>query len=327
MEAAFRGAILQDWRIKVHRELLPVEVVIPTRNRAAVLRRTLESLAEQPVQPARVVVVDASDDEATHSLCVSESIPGLDSDVAWCAAEVVGAASQRNQGVRQCTQPVIGFFDDDILLAADCFVRLWRALHCNLHPGGVNAMITNQHYHPLGFVSHALFRFMAGQTEPSYAGRVLGPAVNILPEDRDDLPEVVPVEWLNTTCTLYRREALPNPPFPEHFTGYSLMEDVALSLTVGKHWKLANARTARIHHDSQPGTHKSDPKTVAKMQLLNRHYVMTQIMGRNRVADYLKLIVYELFTLLSSQQSPAGRAVLGPVLRGKASAFWQIVNC
>ncbi len=57
---------------------------------------------------------------------------------------------------------------------------------------------------------------------------------------------MVPVEWLNTTCTLYRREALPDPPFLSHFTGYSLMEDLALSLTVGKRWKLANARGLRI---------------------------------------------------------------------------------
>src|SRR4030081_113783 len=118
---------------------------------------------------------------------------------------------------------------------------------------------------------------MSGKREVSYPGSVLGPAVNLLPEDREDLPEVVPVEWLNTTCTLYRREALPDPPFHDHFNGYSLMEDLTLSLTVGRRWKLANARTARIYHDSQPGTHKSDPALLAEMQLINRHFVMTRI--------------------------------------------------
>jgi len=57
---------------------------------------------------------------------------------------------------------------------------------------------------------------------------------------------------------MYRREAIPSPPFPEHFSGYSMMEDLTLSLVVGRKWKLANARTARIYHDSQPGTHKSN---------------------------------------------------------------------
>jgi hypothetical protein len=124
--------------------------------------------------------------------------------------------------------------------------------------------------------------------------------VNLLPEDRDELPEVVTVEWLNTTCTLYRREALPNPPFANQFSGYSLMEDLSLSLTVGKRWRLANARTARIYHDSQPGEHKSDPAAVAQMHLQNRLYVMTKVLGRARLQDYLRLGCWLAFSHLSS---------------------------
>jgi hypothetical protein len=192
--------------------------------------------------------------------------------------------------------------------------------------GGVNAMITNQRYHSPGRISRFVFRLMDRRDESFYPGSVLGPVVNLLPEDREDLPEVVPVEWLNTTCTLYRREALPDPPFPEHFQGYSLMEDVTLSLVVGRHWKLANARTARIYHDSQPGSHKVDPKLVAEMQLINRHYVMTQVLGRNRISDYVKLFLFELFSLTSTLRVPSGRAVFGPTLRGKARASWSIVS-
>src|SRR4029077_19457523 len=107
-----------------------------------------------------------------------------------------------------------------------------------------------------GRVSRLVFRLMGERREASYAGKGLGPAGNLLPENRDDLPEMVPVQWLNTTCTMYRREALPEPPFPTNFTGYSLMEDLALSLQVGKSWRLMNARTARVFHDSQPGDHK-----------------------------------------------------------------------
>jgi hypothetical protein len=187
-------------------------------------------------------------------------------------------------------------------------------------------MITNQRYQSPGRISQFVFRLMAGHTERSYAGRVLGPAVNLLPEDRDDLPAVVPVEWLNTTCTLYRRVALPDSPFPDHFKGYSLMEDLTLSLIVGKQWKLANARTARIYHDSQPGSYKSDPQLISEMQLVNRHYVMTKVLGRNRMSDYLKLLLFELFSLASTLQNPASRMVLGPTLHGKARASWLIMT-
>jgi glycosyltransferase involved in cell wall biosynthesis len=305
-------------------DLLPVAVIIPTVNRVRLLRRTLESLAEQSAQPAELKIVDASDDGSTRLLCKKGSIPGLASDVSWYSADRVGAASQRNQGFRACSQPVVGYMDDDIILNQDCFVRLWRALQSDDLIGGVNAMITNQRYQKPGAVSQLVFGLLAGRVESSYAGRVIGPAVNLLPEDRDDLPDVVPVEWLNTTCTLYRRDALPNPPFPAHFSGYSLMEDLALSLEVGKQWNLANARTARIYHDSQAGGHKADSRVLAEMQLVNRHYVMTEILRKKGIGDYVKLICFESFSLASLLKSKAGRSTFPASLRGKLRASWQV---
>src|SRR5579872_3678562 len=96
-------------------ELVPVTVVIPTRHRTAALRKTLASLGAQSLQPAEVIIVDASDDTSTRELCMTSSIPGLASRVSWRAAETPGAASQRNEGVRASTQPVIGFMDDDVI--------------------------------------------------------------------------------------------------------------------------------------------------------------------------------------------------------------------
>jgi hypothetical protein len=140
------------------------------------------------------------------------------------------------------------------------------------------------------------------------------------------LPEVVPVEWLNTTCALYRKTALPAPPFPEHFVGYSFMEDVALSLAVGKEWKLANARTARIFHDSQPAEYKNNQAAMARMELINRHFIMARILGRTKASDYLKLALLETFGVVTSLTSPRGLRALPSVLVGKAGALRSIVG-
>ena len=238
---------------------VPVSAIVPTRGRPDILFRTLASLRTQRLGPAELIIVDASDDdqtrEAIEAFARHEDLSKW--QIIWERAKERGAAVQRNQGLARAGQLVIWFFDDDILFQPDCVARLWAALQSDAGLGGVSAMITNQRYQPPGRPSRLMFRLMAGKAETSYAGRVLGPAVNLLPEDRDDLPDVVAVDWLNTTCTLYRREALPQPPFPDNFTGYSLMEDLTLSLTVGSHWKLANVRTARIYHDSQPGDTKT----------------------------------------------------------------------
>ena len=293
---------------------IPASAIVPTRDRSDVLRRTLESLLHQMHIPQELIVIDASRDDSSRQVvqwfaAISATYGG---HVTWKPANNLGAAAQRNEGLEFATQEVVWFFDDDILFKPDCVNRLWRALERDPLLGGVSAMIVNQSYHPPGNVSRLLFQIMAGHAEPSYAGRVLGPAVNLLPEDRDDLPDVVPVEWLNLGCTLYRRKALPQPPFPAHFTGYSLMEDVTLSLIVGRRWKLANARNARIYHDSQPGEHKADNVNLARMSVVNRYYVMSVVLGRRRPTDIAKLILWELSQLgISAIQQRAG------------TAFWQ----
>ncbi len=304
---------------------LPISALVPTRNRSEPFRRMLESLAQQSAQPLEMIVVDGSNNDSTKEICASY-IPGLITKIHYYRAIKLGAAIQRNQAINYATQNSILLLDDDILFESECVARLWNYLQSDPHIGGVNAMITNQKYLPPGRTSQLLFQFLHGRHETSYAGKCIGPGMNLLPEDREDLPEVVPVEWLNTTCVLYRRKALPNPLFSDIFQGYSLMEDVTLSLTVGKTWKLANARTARIFHDSQPGDHKNDPSVLAEMDLVNRHYVMTQILGRHEWHFYLKLAVLQLFGIVASLTKLQGWFDLPKILMGKMRAIFQIIS-
>jgi len=306
-------------------KLLPISALVPTRDRATVFCRTLESLAQQSVQPVEMIVVDGSDSDETRSLCESD-IANLKTKIHYYPATELGAAKQRNQAIAHATQDTIWLLDDDILLESECLVRLWQALQSNPNLGGVNAMITNQKYLPPGRISNMLFAFLNGKTEASYAGKCIGPALNLLPEDNPNLPEVVPVEWLNTTCVLYRREALPDPLFPPNFHGYSLMEDVTLSLTVGKSWKLANARTARIFHDSQPGDHKNNEGVLAQMELVNRYYVMTEVLGRKQPKDYLKLAVLQLFAIAALFGSMGNWQSFPSVVLGKLRGIRDIIN-
>jgi len=304
--------------------VLPVSAIVPTRNRSIALSKTLTSLEKQELFPAELILVDGSDDSSTREL-----VDGFRQRLAftcclkWMPANICGAASQRNQGMRAATKPVIWFFDDDIVFEPHCVRRLWNALDSDSRLGGVNTMIANQQYKSPGLLSRWLFRFLNGHASATYAGLVIGPAVNLLPEDRDDLPEVVPVEWLNTTCTLYRRDALPTPPFDSVFVGYSLMEDLTLSLRVGRNWKLANARTARIFHDSQSAGYKTDVVGLAAMELVNRHYVMTEILEKRHLSDYLRLFEWEVFQLAVTALR-SDLAQFRAVCRGKLEGLHRI---
>jgi GT2 family glycosyltransferase len=305
--------------------VLPISAIVPTIGRSELLLRTLESLARQSSQPIEMVIVDASRDRQTEQLC-KRCISGLKTQLVYRTARKAGAAAQRNEGVSYAAHSNLLFMDDDILFEEDCLQRLWEALKSDDELGGVNATIINQQYSSPGLFSRILFRLLHGRYEASYAGKCIGPAFNLLAEDRDDLAEIVMVDWLNTTCTLYRKEALPNPPFADHFEGYSLMEDVALSLTVARDWKLANARTARIYHNSQLAAYKNNQTSLARMELINRHYVMTRVMNRTTAMDYAKLALLEVFGVVTPLVSARAWRSLPSVLLGKARGVGSILR-
>jgi GT2 family glycosyltransferase len=309
-----------------HHILTDVSGIVATKARPMALKRTFQSLAMQSAHPQTIIVVDASGDSDTRNIC-EQGVDDLGSEVLWIKAEEQGAAPQRNQGIVFAKQQMVLFFDDDIVFEPDCIARLWQALHAETRLGGANAMILNQRYHAPGAPSRLMFTLLNGARENSFAGKVIGPAINLLPEDRDDLPDIVPVEWLNTTCTMYRREAVPSPPFDSFFRGYSLMEDVALSVRVAERgWKLANVRSARIFHDSQRGEHKSDVAARAEMELINRHYIMTKVLRKCGYTDYIRLVCWELFQLAVLSSSPSRIKELLSHTAGRLRAVRKIVS-
>jgi len=276
--------------------VLPVSAVIPTINRIDSLLKTLNSLSFQDHYPFEIIIVDGSTSCSKEQILSNLKFSPI-VRIIYQRAIKNGAAHQRMQGVESSTQPFIWFIDDDIELEGECLIRIWNGINSDEMVGATNALITNQKYTSPGLVTKTMYRLMSGQRLDSHAGKLIGPAWNLLPEERDVDTNYVSCEWLNTTCTLYRKEALPNPIFSDLFIGYSLMEDVALSATVAKKWKLLNACKAKIYHDSQPGDHKSNVAQLAEMELLNRHFIMTKILNRNSCKDFLKLILFEMFQM------------------------------
>jgi len=305
--------------------LLPITAIVPTRDRSAVLKRMLLGLCAQSAQPCEVIVADSSATNDSEVLCQWFTNQSSMSIKHFRSREV-GAAAQRNEALSRASQAAILFLDDDIIFEQDCVSKLWLALNSDPAVGGVNATIVNQQYSSPGLVSRLLFAFMNGGPRSSYAGKCIGPAINLLPADSMDLPEIVPVDWLNTTCTLYRKSALPRPAFASHFTGYSLFEDLALSLMVGRRWELKNARTARIFHDSQPASHKSDLAAFAEMELVNRHYVMTEVLEKRNVSNYLRLVVWEVFQLGVCALRPDARRRFFRLCSGKIHGVRRLLK-
>ncbi|GAC1323178.1 MAG: hypothetical protein NVS2B16_24820 [Chloroflexota bacterium] len=110
-----------------------VSVVIPTRNRSTLLRRTLDSLEAQDYPHFEIVVVDdASNDDTPHLLA---SWSGPDRTAIWID-ERQGSYVARNRGWVAARGGVIAFIDDDCLATPTWLSSLVVALQA---PGTVAA--------------------------------------------------------------------------------------------------------------------------------------------------------------------------------------------
>lgn len=84
-----------------------VTVIVITRNRAALLRKTLEKLTALPEQPPIIVVDNGSDDDT------SEVVDGWGGAVTGIRLRRNAGAAGRNVGVRHARTRYVAFCDDD----------------------------------------------------------------------------------------------------------------------------------------------------------------------------------------------------------------------
>jgi len=299
-------------------------VVIATRNRPDPLRETLQSLNRQSLLPDLVVIVDSSDGEDSR-IVVERLRPALNFPLLYTQTPIRGAARQRNLGAQQTENDLIFFLDDDVILEPDFLREIVGIFERDSEGaiGGVSGTIVNQVYSPLRGFNRLLFALCTGEWRDSYAGRLVGPAVNFLPEDKPDM--VQEVEWLPSGCVCYRKEVFAKHGFANDFEGYSFAEDVHLSSRVAQTHKLLNTTRARLyHHDLGASTHKNWVE-LGESMVAHRRLIMVSVLGKRRIRDSVHLFLYEIVygaaSLLASRRP---LRIVCPLLWGKLKGFWKL---
>lgn len=272
---------------------LAYTIVIATFERPAELDRMLVSVAEQTRLPASIIIVDSSRNEETRA--VAEAHTGK-LPILYERAVEASAAKQRNQGGRHVTTPLIAFIDDDARLFPDTCEKLCRVFDNDPENeiGGVAGRLTgNSRPTPKGALWW-YYRIQAGYEHPTYGGKLLGPAVNCYPSYTENEGDLIPSDWLSSTCVFYRTEAFLAELFPS-FTGYSFMEDVHLSARVAKKYRVYFHSNAMFEHDDAPSTWKRNLLPLARSRIRNQRLVARDVMGFSGPAFELKLLLHRLF--------------------------------
>ena len=301
-------------------------VIIATRNRAEALSATLQSINGQTVLPSEVIVVDSSDDASTQNAVAAMSRL-VTYPLVYEPSAVRSAAVQRNLGAAKTSAEILCFFDDDLDLEPAFLAEILDVFEKDTtHAiGGITGSIRNQYYSDPHGMNRFLLALCLGRFKGSYAGGLLGPAVNFLPAAAED--GIHDVQWLPSCCVAYRRKAFFDEQFPQ-FEGYSFAEDVHLSSRVAKRYRVVCCGRAGVfHHDLGKSTHKNWT-ALGKSMVVNRYDVMANILNRKSFGYWLRLLYFELvyssLTWLAAGRSRERLLTLKNLLAGKLAGFAEI---
>jgi GT2 family glycosyltransferase len=269
---------------------LTYSIVIATYERADALRDALASVERQTRLPGKIVIVDSSAGEASRAVAAEFSLP-----IVYERATIASAAQQRNQGARDIQTPLIAFMDDDVVLAPDVFEKLCLVFEADEKVGGVSARMNGaSHRAPRGALWW-YYRVQAGFSDPTYGGRLFGPAINCFPSYENTSEELIPADWLNLGCVLFRTDAFRREMFPA-FEGYSHMEDVHLSARIGHTHRLYFHTTANYDHFPSESPAKRDRRRLGQMRMRNQQLVAREVLGLHGFSLWWKMFLHRLFT-------------------------------
>jgi len=107
-----------------------VSVIIPTYNRATLLRRAINSVLAQTYRPIEIIVVDDGSTDDTSALLLAYG-----NQIRVFKQPNQGVSSARNLGLQQAHGEYIAFLDSDDLWGRDKVEEQVSTLRANLHAG------------------------------------------------------------------------------------------------------------------------------------------------------------------------------------------------
>jgi GT2 family glycosyltransferase len=287
--------------------VVTLSVVICTRNRPGDLDACLRSLAGTRL-PDQLVVVDASDDDASRSVVETQRAGGPIAEVRYLRSKP-RLTAQRNLGVAATTGEVVTFLDDDVVLEPDYLAHIVELFEADPMLGGAEGTVATAPLRGRRRLANAFRRLflMNSLGRPRGVKRSGFVAYDAWPRT------VQPVTSLVGCNMSYRREVFERFRFDQWFDGYGLGEDQDFSYRVGRTYRLVQTPYARLEHRLSPVARERTP-ALHEMTVVNHLYFVRKNLPPT-VRTWLSALWSELGELLSVLKT-ADRAAIAGKLHG-----------
>ena len=275
-------------------------VAVCTLARPEPMRQSLASIAAQTRRPDQVVIVDASEGDATERVVREASEGGLSAvPIAYVrvARPRAGLTRQRNLALALAERSLIAFFDDDVTLAPACLAELEAARReSSPAPVGVGALVEGRADNgPTAIWRVRRLLRMVPNLEP---GRYCRTGMSTPWSFVRQSSGVIPGDWLPGYAMMWDTALARELRFDESFAGYAQSEDLEFSLRAGRRGPILLACAARVADTHAPAGRPDDFR-MGYMAIYNRFRVHRRgVPGRSAKDVALFAYAWSLDTLL-----------------------------
>jgi len=258
---------------------MKISVIICTRNRFDDFTKTLSSLIAQTCLPDELIVVDSSDEKELEAHLGSLKLPF---PVRYFRTQP-GLTLQRNRGIRECTNDLIFFFDDDVNLDRNYLAEVKKVFlnDTNHKIGAVGGKIIEKSP-PSVRLKFEQFTFYVLRLIFGVVGTRNG---KFYPSGMPSHPHRSQpsgfIECLSGCCMAFRREVFEKAEFDESLAHYGLMEDVDISKqTLDAGYKIYYQTSATLIHNESP-MNRLKVRQWAEMSVVNYDYLFRKNWARD----------------------------------------------
>jgi glycosyltransferase involved in cell wall biosynthesis len=215
--------------------MMPVSIVIPTRNRDEDLEESLASIRKQTILPIEIIVVDDSDNLRTRNLVeqlgkdffhqgiLLKYLRGNEQNRSISAA--------RNLGAKESTGEVTFFIDDDVILDNRYIEKILEVY--NEYPDALGVqgdMVLPPGARRNSVLGNALDKVLFQPHSEKDSCKVHAAGMSF----PSPLTRIIRSQWLTGTQSSYKREVLKDFKWDTNLKGYSLCEDMDISYRIQK---------------------------------------------------------------------------------------------
>lgn len=267
-------------------------IIVPTCNRKEDLVKLIDSILNQTVLPAEIIIIDQSENDdtrkylegcKTHLLTMSNK-----THLIYRHQIKKSLVVARNNGIDIASGEIVSFLDDDVVLFQNYYEKVLDYFYSDKKIGGIsgNVILENKFHNwkdRLRKILNNVFlidNFNGKMTVSGFGHPLHGfEAENGTPRQ---------VEMLSGCNMNYRREFLKDDKFDEWFIGYGYREDAEFSYRISRKTVLKMIPEAKLYHNYSR-SNRMDIKNQKRMEVKNYYYIYKKHSQKTMISDFLFL--------------------------------------